>query len=341
MPKKKQKMLVLDYEPDTTAAVRDMLTQHSDVTFVDSLKKVAAKAKAGKFDVIITGYLVPAVSGKKTVSTLNNIQKAISQSEADVEKKRTAGEKILHEAQENQTRIIDLLTGHERQSEVERLEAKQQVQGFEEKAKAAEKKLAEAEKTAQEAQRLKEEAEKRVEEAGKKTAGAEEIAEAERQAREEAERVAQEEKEEAKKRAEEADKKRVEAEEIAEAERQARAEAERVAQEEKEEAKKRAEEADKKRVEAEEIAEAERQARAEAEDKAEAALISKTEIEKKSAVAIETAEAKLKAEVAPLREELNNAISIAETAVEERNQLEEKLARFQENWEKYVGGQGA
>ena len=302
MPKKKQKMLVLDYEPDTTAAVRDMLTQHSDVTFVDSLKKVAAKAKAGKFDVIITGYLVPAVSGKKTVSTLNNIQKAISQSEADVEKKRTAGEKILHEAQENQTRIIDLLTGHERQSEVERLEAKQQVQGFEEKAKAAEEKLAEAEKTAQEAQRLKEEAEKRVEEAGKKTA---------------------------------------EAEEIAEAERQARAEAERVAQEEKEEAKKRAEEADKKRVEAEEIAEAERQARAEAEDKAEAALISKTEIEKKSAVAIETAEAKLKAEVAPLREELNNAISIAETAVEERNQLEEKLARFQENWEKYVGGQGA
>jgi len=156
MPKKKQKMLVLDYEPDTTAAVRDMLTQHSDVTFVDSLKKVAAKAKAGKFDVIITGYLVPAVSGKKTVSTLNNIQKAISQAEADVEKKRTAGEKILHEAQENQTRIIDLLTGHERQSEVERLEAKQQVQGFEEKAKAAEKKLAEAEKTAQEAQMLKE-----------------------------------------------------------------------------------------------------------------------------------------------------------------------------------------
>ena len=301
MPKKKQKMLVLDYDPDTTAVVRDMLTQHSDVTFVDSLKKAAAKAKTGKFDLIITGYLAPSVSGKKTVSTLNNIKKAISQTEADVEKKRTAREKILHEAQENQTKIIKLLTDHTRQSEVERLEAKQQVQGLEEKAKAVEEKLAETEKTAQEAQKLKEEA---------------------------------------KKRAEEADKKRAEAEATTEAERQAREEAERVAQEEKEEAKKRAEEADKKRVEAEAITEAERQARAEAEDKAEAALISKTETEKKSAEAIETAQAELNAELSSLREELNNAISIAETAVEERNQFEEKLARFQENWEKYVGGQG-
>lgn len=305
MPKKKQKMLVLDYDSETTAAIRDTFSQHCDVIFVDSLKKAAAKAKSDKFDVIITGYLVPAVSGKKTVSCLNNIKKAISQAEADVEKKRTAGEKILHEAQENQTRIIDLLTGYDRQSEVERLETKQQVHGFEEKAKAAEEKLAEAEKTAQEAQKLKAEAEKRVEEAGKKTAEAEEIAEAERQANEKAE-----------KRVEGADKKRAEAEEIAEAEKKARADAE-------------------------EIAEAENKARAEAEDKAEAALISKTEIEKKSAAAIETAEAALNAEVAALREELNNAISIAETAVGERNQLEEKLARFQENWEKYVGAQGA
>jgi len=277
MPKEKQKMLILDYDSDTTAAVRDTLAQHSDVTFVDNLKKVAAKAKTGKFDVIVTGYLVPSVSGKKTVSTLNNIKKAISQAEADVEKKRTAGVKKLREAEKNQARIIELLTGYDRESEVEKLEAKKQIQGLEEK-------LAEAEKTVKEAQKIKEEAEKRVEDA----------------------------------------------EGIAEAEKKARAEAE-----------KRVEEADKKRTEADEIAEAEKEARAEAEDKAEAALISKTEIENKFAAAIEAAEDVLKAKVASLSEELKIAVSTAETAVEDRRQLEAKLARFQENWEKYVAGQEA
>jgi len=270
MPKKKQKMLVLDYDSDTTAAIRDTLSQHCDVSFVDSLKKAAAKAMAGKFDVIITGYLVPAVSGKKTVSCLNNIKKAISQAETSVKQKRAAGKKALRESQKNQARIIELLTGHIRQFEVERLELKQQVQSLEKKASIAKKKKTEAEKKAKNAQKEKIGAERK---------------------------------------AEEADKKRGETEKIIDAE---------------------------KKV----IADAEKKAIADAKEKGKAALMEKAEDKEKLNEAIKTTEA-LNVEVASLREELKSAVSIAETAVEERNQLEEKLARFQENWEKYMGRQGA
>jgi len=262
MPKKKQKMLVLDYDSDTTAAIRDTLSQHCDVSFVDSLKKAAAKARAGKFDVIITGYLVPAVSGKKTVSCLNNIKKAISQAETSVKQKRAAGKKALRESQKNHARIIELLTGHIRQFEVERLELKQQVQSLEKKASIAKKKKTEAEKKAKNAQKEK--------------IGAE----------------------------------------------------------------RKAEEADKKRGETEKILDAEKKAIADAKEKGKAALMEKAEDKEKLDEAIKTTEA-LNVEVASLREELKSAVSIAETAVEERNQLEEKVARFQENWEKYMGRQGA
>jgi len=262
MPKKKQKMLVLDYDSDTTAAIRGTLSQHCDVTFVDSLNKAAAKAKAGKFDVIITGYLVPAVSDKKTVSCLNNIRKAISQAETAIDKKRAAGKKALSEAQEYQARIMEMLTDRVRQFEGEVLEAKQQVQSFEKKASIAEEKQVKAEQGAQDVQK------------------------------------------------------------------------------EKAESERRAEEADKKRVKTEEILNAEKKARAKAEEKAEAALMEKTENKEKLDEAIKTTEA-LNAEVASLREELKNAVSVGEKAVEERSQLEEKLVRFQENWEKYVGGQEA
>jgi len=248
MPKKKQKMLVLDYDSKTTAAIRDTFSQRCDVIFVDSLKKAAAKAKSDKFDVIITGYLVPAVSGKKTVSCLNNIKKAISQAETDVDKKRAAGKKVLSESQENLARIREMLTGRVRQFEIEGLELKKQVQSLEKKASAVEERKTKAEKKAKEAQK------------------------------------------------------------------------------EKTEAERKAEEVDRKNVEAE--------------DKAKAALMDKAEDKKKLDEAIETSKA-FEAEAASLREELKSAVSTAEKTVEERNQLEEKVARFQENWEKYMGRQEA
>jgi len=120
MAKKKQKILILDYDSDTTAAVRDIFSKHYDAVTVASLETAAKKANAEKFDIIITGYVIPAVSGEKAISYLKNIKNAISKVEKVAKDKSAAAKKLLRKSQDKQDEILNMLNENIRGVENER-----------------------------------------------------------------------------------------------------------------------------------------------------------------------------------------------------------------------------
>ena len=148
------------------------------------------------------------------------------------------------------------------------------------------------------------------------------------------------EKEEAEKAAEAARAEKEEAERAAEAARAEKEEAGRAAEAaraEKEEAERAAETARAEKEEAEKATEAALSEKEEAARVAEAALGEKAEVEKKLSETDGKIEG-LNEQITSLKESLNKSITIAETAVRERNQLQEKLNQFQEHWEKHMAG---
>ncbi len=299
------KMLFLNYDSETTDHVIKVLSEPCDITTADSLSEVAEKA-GGDFDVVITGYVVPAVSGDKAISYLRDIQKAFDEATAALREKKDTTEAFLKEMQQEQTQLLELLNDHVRQGEKEKAELKQKMQTMAAEADTYRKETSEAEKKAEAALNAK--------------AGAEEKTEAAFSAKAEAEKEAKA-----------ALKGKAEADEKTTAALNAKAEAE-----EKTEAALRA------KVEAEETAEAALNAKAEAEARAEAALIEKARTEEgvaklreESAGRIE----KLSNEVKRLNEELQNSISVVEQARAEKAEIEEKLAKLQENWQKFVAGE--
>ena len=109
------------------------------------------------------------------------------------------------------------------------------------------------------------------------------------------------------------------------------------ARSEKEEAERAAEAARAEKEEAEKATEAALSEKEEAARVAEAALGEKAEVEKKLSETDGKIEG-LNEQITSLKESLNKSITIAETAVRERNQLQEKLNQFQEHWEKHMAG---
>jgi len=104
---------------------------------------------------------------------------------------------------------------------------------------------------------------------------------------------------------------------------------------EKAEAEKGAETALSEKAKAEEAVEAVIKEKEAAEKKADSALDEKTGAEKRLAEATKNIEA-LSEQITSLKEDLDKSVTIAETAIRERGQLQEKLTQFQENWEKYI-----
>ena len=104
---------------------------------------------------------------------------------------------------------------------------------------------------------------------------------------------------------------------------------------EKAEAEKRAETALSEKAEAEKAVDAAIKEKEAAESKVDSALDEKAETEKKLAEAAKNIEA-LTEQITGLKRDLDKSVTIAETAVRERAQLQEKLNQFQENWEKYI-----
>jgi len=235
MSEENRRILILNYDSEATKRIRGIFSQHCEVTTADSLKDIAKKADQD-FDVIITGYVIPAVSGDKPVSYLQNIQKALDEVKVTVQKKRDGNEALLGESQKKWDKIFKLLDDHIRGIENERAELKQKMQSLMEKADTARKRKEDAEKKAEAALKDREKEKK----------------------------------------------------------------------------------------------------------KAKTALIEKTKTEEElSEIREKDAEviAKLNDEVHSLTEELENSISLAEQAHEEKTRIEDKLTKLQENWEKYVSGQ--
>jgi len=235
MSEENRRILILNYDSEATKRVRDIFSQHCDVTTADSLKDVAEKADED-FDIIISGYVIPAVSGDKPVSYLQNIQKALDEAKLAVQEKGGGNEALLGESQKRWNEILKLLNDHIRGIENERTELKQEMQGLTEETNTARKQQEEAENKVEAILKDREDAEK----------------------------------------------------------------------------------------------------------KAKATLMEKTkkeeelaEIREKDAEVI----AKLNNDVNTLTEELENSISAAEEARKEKASIEQKLAKLQENWEKYIAGQ--
>jgi len=235
MSEEKRRILILNYDSKATKHAIDIFSQHCDVTTFDSLEDVAEKADED-FDIIISGYVIPSVSGDKPVSYLQNIQKAIDEAKLAVQEKRDGNEALLGESQKKWDEILKLLNDHIRGIENERAELKQKMQSLTEEADTARKHKEEAEKKAEAILKEKEDAEK----------------------------------------------------------------------------------------------------------KAEAALMEKTRTEEElGRIRAKDTEVidKLNDEVNTLTEELENSISVAEETHKEKANIEKKLAKLQENWEKYVAGQ--
>ncbi len=91
----------------------------------------------------------------------------------------------------------------------------------------------------------------------------------------------------------------------------------------------------KEKEEAEEKVEAALNDKTDAENKIETLLAEKAETEKRLAETTGNIEA-LNEQITNLKEDLNKSVTIAETAIREKDQLQEKLNQFQENWEKYM-----
>ena len=187
MSEENRKIMILNYDSEATKNVRDMFSQHCDITAVDGLKDISEKADED-FDIIITGYVVPAVSGDRTISYLQNIQTALDEAKSAMQEKRDANEALLRETQEKQDNILEMLNDHVRVVESEAALLKTKMESMmeeidaarkskeeaEEKAEAALKAQAEAEEKSAAAFKEKAEAEKKAEEALKEKARTEE-----------------------------------------------------------------------------------------------------------------------------------------------------------------------
>jgi len=187
MPEEKRRILILNYDSEATKRVRDIFSQHCDVTTGDSLKDVAEKADED-FDIIISGYVIPSVSGGKPVSYLQNIQKALEEAKLAVQEKRGGNEALLGESQKKWDEILKLLNDRILVIENERAELKQEIQSLVEETNTARKQQEEAEKKAEATLKDREEAEEKAEATLKDREEAEEKAEAAVKDKEDAEK---------------------------------------------------------------------------------------------------------------------------------------------------------
>jgi chromosome segregation ATPase len=398
MNENKRKAIIIDREPEAINALEGMLSPHWDITAVGSAGEATEKAANEDFDIILTGYVLPKMSGKEGIleletvtnmvagekaALLKKVREAVHGVEMDFQSKTTDTEELLRQSQAKQDEILELLNDQIRQVEGEKVQLAREIQTSKEEAEAALIDLGKAEKAAEKALAEKAEAERKVEAVLDEKAEAERRAETAQMEKAEAERKVEtvlDEKAEAERRAEAALMEKAEAEEKVETVLNEKAEAEEkteAARAEKAETEKKAEELSREKTKLEEavsklesetadlgselnkalaLAQDHLREKGEVEKKVETAINEKVEAEKRAGAALEAkAEAErrlagfeeeakrnneaLNMQVESLTEELNKAVSVAETIANEKTQLQQKLAQFQEHWEKHIAGE--
>lgn len=144
-----KKILLLEYNSKATEKASDIF-QDCKITIAESLKDVVEKAE-DNYDLIITGYIVPAVpavSGDNLISSLLDIDTSIKELESAIKGEK---EQIEKQSQEKHEQILTFLNEH--------------IKGFEKEKADHEETLGKMETKITEALRIKEEAEKNTENA--------------------------------------------------------------------------------------------------------------------------------------------------------------------------------
>jgi len=138
-------ILVLNHDSKTTEFIKNIFSEACDVTLADNLAEVSEKADNG-FHVIITGYLVPALSGEKPAAYLNNIKGAFDGAVSSLREKTDAHLSLLKAAKQEQSKILTFLQNHVRQAEKEKVLLRHEMQAVAEKDAVYLKEKVEAEK---------------------------------------------------------------------------------------------------------------------------------------------------------------------------------------------------
>jgi hypothetical protein len=128
MSDKTKKILLLNYHSETTEQAINLFEQFEVIT-AESLEDAAEKGK-DDFDLVITGYVVPAVSGDSSFSYLKDIDTAIKNLEAEIRKNKT-DEIIEREFREKQEQILQRLNDAIEVSERQKAETEANIKNME------------------------------------------------------------------------------------------------------------------------------------------------------------------------------------------------------------------
>lgn len=142
MARKASKVLIADERPDVIEAMKSLFPKAAVMTVPTSREAVELAARE-EFDLVITEFAVPSVSGveslvesrpseaqatREKALILKEMRKMIQEIEEAARSKEAACEQILVQSQTRQEKILESLNEHVRQIDTERVELRGEVQ---------------------------------------------------------------------------------------------------------------------------------------------------------------------------------------------------------------------
>ncbi|SLM32771.1 Putative Methyl-accepting chemotaxis protein [Desulfamplus magnetovallimortis] len=171
MSDQNKKILLLNHKPEVTEQAKQLFRQFQIIT-ADTLTDIAEKGK-DDFDLVITGYAVPSITGDSSFAYLDEIKAAISNIETNLKQDKTA-ELIEAESLEQHEKILELLNNEIRAHSKEKADNEAKLEAMQEEVNAAllieqkaEKSIKDAQEHIEIADRARKAAELRAEEAEK------------------------------------------------------------------------------------------------------------------------------------------------------------------------------
>jgi chromosome segregation ATPase len=109
MTGEKRKILLLDYDSKVTKAAKKSLDKQYDISLAKTVKDAHQIALSDNFDIIITGYIVPAVSSEKALLCLKHLDTTVSKYEESFRNKKAETKKLVQQSEETKTEILKFL----------------------------------------------------------------------------------------------------------------------------------------------------------------------------------------------------------------------------------------
>ena len=106
MSEENSKILLLDYGSESTEKIKSIF-QSCEITTAANLKEISEKGN-DKYDLIITGLIVPQVSDDKFLTSLKDIDQSIKKFESAIKGKKPR-EQIVKQFCEKHDQILQLL----------------------------------------------------------------------------------------------------------------------------------------------------------------------------------------------------------------------------------------